>query len=152
MLYIKFYCCYYIAIIPITRKYKDSLNTTLNLYKTTLIPLSNTIKQITKPHILNNDELLVSVRHQTKINFLKFNKIKQEYIEEDNISEYDVKPSKNKKSRPLNPEFKYHKINELNLENNNYFRHIAQNSYLPNEFLVLDNNNSIKLYNLELNE
>jgi len=101
---------------------------------------------------LSNDELLVSVRQQSKINFLKFNKINQEYVENDDVSEYNIKSRKNEKSHKFNPEFKYQKINDLNIENSNVFRHITQNSYLPNEFLILDNNNSIKLYNLELNE
>ncbi|ORX55337.1 hypothetical protein BCR36DRAFT_402948 [Piromyces finnis] len=135
-----------LSIIPISRKYKNSLNTSLNLNKTTLVPLLTPIKQITKPHIINTDEFLLSVRQQSKIKILKFCPNNTQI--DDDINEEISENNKNSNK----PDFKYQNIKELELDNYKYFCHITQNSYIPDEFLTLDNNNSVNLYNLELDE
>jgi len=105
---------------------------------------------VTRPHIISDEEFLLSVRRQSKINFVKFRKNTTQIDNTDIEDESNDK--KETKNYHLNPDFKYQNIQELSLSNDHNFRHITQNSYIPNEFLILESDNSVKLYNLELDE
>jgi len=77
-----------------------------------------------------------------------------EYIEDvsdtEDEEEEDKDTSKKWKKHKLKPTFKYQKVKIL--KNTCYNRHISQNSYISHEYLILDNNNTIKLYNLAANK
>lgn len=105
----------------------------------------------------------MAVRHSYDINFIKLNRINSiknnsnlnEKIENENKEESDIEVnqasnSSKKKYNELKPEFKFQKVE--NMKNDCYIRYISHNEYLQNEFLILDNNNSIKLYDLNLNK